>query len=79
MALIFLIGIIFLVILNYISPKKINKVLNVILLIYLIVMMGANTQNPDTYIYETVIYNNDNFFTKDIGFGLLIFLFKKFP
>lgn len=36
--------------------------------------MGGTLENPDTQIYES-IYQRD-FFTKDIGFGILIYFFK---
>jgi len=37
--------------------------------------MGGVTENPDTIVYET-IYNSDSFFSKDLGFGVLIYLFN---
>lgn len=68
---------VFLIILDKISMKKLGKILSYIILIYLMVLMGANTQNPDTYIYETSIYKSGTLFTKDIGFGILVLIFNK--
>ena len=39
--------------------------------------MGANTENPDTIVYENM-YNRETFFSKDVGFGLVIWIFKYF-
>lgn len=65
-------------ILDVISSKKLKKILPFSVFLILIILMGANTQNPDTYIYETLLYNNDEFFSKDFGFGILMTIFKFF-
>lgn len=77
-----ILGVIILVILEmyfleYITKKKIKNFLTIAMFIILIVIMGANTQNPDTTIYEEYIFNKNEFFSKDFGFGILVSIFKK--
>lgn len=61
-----------------ITHRKIRGLLPTVFFLFLMILMGANTQNPDTYIYEELIYNNKEFFYKDFGFGILVQLFKTF-
>ena len=69
--------IILMYIVEVIGKKKIRKFLPIITIIFLMCLMGANTNNPDTIIYEN-IYNRPSFFIKDIGFGTIVWLFKMF-
>lgn len=55
--------------------KKRNLCLSVILLLLLMILMGGNSDNIDYTIYENMY--NSSFFSKDIGFGILI-NFSKF-
>ena len=59
-----------------VSKKKVKNVLPMVMFIVLIILMGANTKNPDTKIYEEYIFNNNEFFSKDFGFGILVSIFK---
>ena len=60
------------------SNKRVKNFLTIVVFALLIIVMGANTQNPDTHIYEEYIYNNEEFFSKDFGFGILVYIFKVF-
>jgi len=63
-------------ILEIISKKTIGRLLPIGFVIYLILLMGGNTNNPDTEIYNNIYYNSE-FFSKDMGFGLLVRVFHE--
>ena len=60
-----------------ISKKRVKGALPLIILFFLIILMGGNTQNPDTQIYLN-IFNNKEFFTRDVGFGILVECFNNY-
>ncbi|WP_462405922.1 EpsG family protein [Gracilibacillus sp. Marseille-QA3620] len=71
-------GVILLILfLESVSKKRISGVLPFLLVIYSALMMGGNTNNPDTIIYNNIYYNSE-FFSKDFGFGILVELSKVF-
>lgn len=47
-----------------------------ITLLMLVIFMGGNVVNPDNNIYKIIYYQLD-FFSKDVGFGILVFIAKK--
>lgn len=69
---------------NFLLEKVIKKrfkiIFPAIILVYMIIVMGANTYNPDlnSGIYDVYyrIYIQEELFTKDIGFGILMYFFK---
>lgn len=65
--------ILFIYILELITHKRLRFFLPFITVIYFIIMMGGNISNPDTTIYYN-IYNNKEFFYKDFGFGILVYI-----
>lgn len=60
-----------------ITRKRIRYFMPLLTIVYMIIMMGGNTNNPDTIIYERMYYSS-KFFDKDPGFGLLIDRAKAF-
>lgn len=63
--------------LESITKIHIKKVLTILIFIFLIIIMGGNTNNPDTVIYNNIYYNSE-FFSKDFGFGFLVLFFNKY-
>lgn len=53
------------------TKKRIRGFLPIFTLVFLVIAMGGNTNNPDTTIYYNMYYNK-SFFDKDVGFGYLI-------
>lgn len=72
--------IVFMYIIEKITRKCFSNILPVMLLIYMIVVMGANTYNPDlnSGIHDVYyrIYMQEEIFIKDIGYGLIMVVFK---
>ena len=56
-----------------IKGKK-NAFVNIMFLFFLIIAMGANTNSPDSEMYISN-YSSNVVFTRDIGFGYLMFFF----
>lgn len=59
---------------SFFSKKNLDILFVPIAFVYMAILMGGNTFNPDSEIYSNMYFNNN--FTKDIGFGFLINIFK---
>lgn len=56
--------------------RKSNESIALIYLLFvLVILMGGSSQNPDTVVYERIYAMN--FFSKDVGFGTIVWLCKK--
>lgn len=56
--------------------RKSNESIALIYLLFvLVILMGGSSKNPDTIVYERIYAMN--FFSKDIGFGAIVWLCKK--
>lgn len=60
---------------SFVLNKRCNKILLLLVIIYMIILMGGNTQNPDYQLYK-ISYESSHFYEKDIGYGFLITICK---